>query len=80
VQISQPHRHHHRGNLYDIRIKVLVPGGVVVVDRTPPAHASDEKLGLALREAFDTARRRLEDAARIRRGAVKHHGPHARGR
>lgn len=80
VQISQPHRRHHKGNLYDIRIKVLIPRGALVVDRTPPEHASDEKLGLAIREAFDAARRRLEDAARIRRGAIKHHGPHARGR
>lgn len=80
VLIAQPHRRHRKGNLYDIRVNVVIPGGEVVVNRTPREHASDEKLELAIREAFDTARRRLEDAVRRRRGAVKQHETPTHGR
>jgi len=80
VLIAQPHRHHRKGNLYDIRVSVVIPGGEVVVNRTPREHASDERIELAIREAFDTARRRLEDAVRRRRGLVKEHDTPAHGR
>jgi hypothetical protein len=78
VQISQLHGRHRQGNLYDIRVNVAIAAGEVVVDRTPRVHAGDGKLELAIREASDTGRRRLEDAACIRRGDVKQHGPPAR--
>ena len=80
VLIAQPHRHHRKGNLYHVRIDVVIPGGELVVDRAPPAHKSDEQVELALREAFDSARRRLEDAVRRRRGLVKTHETPAHGR
>lgn len=80
VLIAQPHRRHHKGNLYDIRVNVVIPGGEVVVNRTPREHASDEKIELAIREAFDTARRRIEDSVRVRRGEVKQHETPTHGR
>lgn len=80
VRISRPHHRHRKGNLFHVQVEVSIPGAEVIVDRAPPEHASDEKLELAIREAFDAARRRLEDAARRRRGDVKTHAspPHAR--
>jgi cold shock CspA family protein len=80
VLIAQPHRHHRKGNLYQVRLDVVIPGGEVVVDRAPPEHKSDEKVELALREAFDSARRKLEDAVRRRRGQVKTHETPFHGR
>lgn len=80
VLIAQPHHRHRKGNLYHVRIDVVIPGGEVVVDRAPPEHRSDEKIELALREAFDSARRRLEDAVRRRRGLVKTHETPFHGR
>jgi cold shock CspA family protein len=80
VLISQPHRHHRKGNLYHVHLDLVVPGGELVIDRTPPEHGSDERLELALREAFDAARRRLEDDLRRRRGLVKAHETPFHGR
>jgi ribosomal subunit interface protein len=75
VVIEQPHRHHRKGNLYQVRVDLTVPGSEIVVTREPPAHAADEDLQVALREAFDTTRRELEDYARRLRGQVKTHEP-----
>ncbi|SRR5712692_2658582 len=67
--------HHHRGGPYTVRIDLTVPGTELVVNRQ-----TDEDLSVAIRDAFDAMRRRLEDYARHQRGAVKTHetAPHAR--
>lgn len=67
VIVALPHRHHRHGNLYDVRIDLAVPGGQIVVDREPPAHHRSEELQMAIREAFDRARRRVEDFVGKRR-------------
>jgi ribosomal subunit interface protein len=61
-------RHQRKGKQYTARIDLKVPGGEIVV-----THAHDEDLQIALRDAFDAARRRLEDYARGQRGDVKRH-------
>jgi ribosomal subunit interface protein len=61
-------RHQRKGKQYAVRIDVKVPGGELVVTRE-----HDEDLQVALRDAFDAARRRLEDYARTQRGDVKRH-------
>jgi ribosomal subunit interface protein len=53
---------------YTARIDLKVPGGELAV-----THQHDEDLQVALREAFDAARRQLEDYARTQRGDVKRH-------
>jgi cold shock CspA family protein len=35
VMIEAPHRHHHKGKAYQIRIYLTVPGGELVVNRAP---------------------------------------------
>jgi hypothetical protein len=80
VVIAQPHRHHRRGNLYHVRVDVVVPGGEIVVNRVPSQHKADEKIELALREAFDRARRQIEDRVRAQRGFVKSHEVPTHGR
>jgi cold shock CspA family protein len=53
-----------------------VPGGELVVARSPSAHAAHEDVLVAIRDAFDAARRELMDYARRKRGQVKGHvGP-----
>ncbi len=73
VCVSCPHQRHRKGNHYHVRVDLVIPGSELVVDRTPAEHASHETLALAVREAFDAARRRLEDATRRMRGDVKTH-------
>lgn len=67
--------HHRTGGPVAVRIHLGVPGDELTVDRQ-----ESESVDLALREAFDAARRRLQDYLRIQRGAVKAHEPQPEGK
>ena len=71
VVVEAPVRHHRKGGPFKVRIDLTVPGDELVVNRQ-----ADEDLYVAIREAFDAARRCLEDYSRRQRGSVKaHEGP-----
>lgn len=71
VRVEAPHRHHRKGVRFNVRIDLTVPGSEIVIRRI-----EDEDLYVAIRDAFDTARRSLEDHTRRLRGEVKaHEGP-----
>ena len=53
---------------YDVKLELHVPGGEVVVKRGPHQDVEHQ-----IREAFDAARRQVQDFARRRRGDVKSH-------
>jgi ribosome-associated translation inhibitor RaiA len=84
VLLEIPHRHRRRGRPLHVRIELSLPGEDVVVNHEPApdttgsaSRKSDEREGdhknahLVIHEAFDVARRRLEDVVRRRRGDVK---------
>jgi len=73
VVIEAPHKAHRFGTQYQVRLTIGVPGGEIVVNRDPAEPAEFKELPLALRDAFDAARRQLEDYARRQRGEVKSH-------
>ena len=73
VMVEAPHRHHHKGNLFHVRIALTVPGRELVVGRDPAAHHAHEDVFVAVRDAFRAAARQLEDHARLARGEVKAH-------
>jgi sigma 54 modulation/S30EA-like ribosomal protein len=75
-----PHRQHERGNLYEVRIDLAVPGEEIAVNREAPLHAQSRDVHVAIRDAFDAARRRLEDYVRRRRHDVKARAPTPRDR
>src|SRR3989338_4532656 len=70
VVVEVPHKHHHQGKQFNVRIDIGVPGSEIVVNRD---HAED--VYVALRDAFDAAKRQLDDYARKIRGDVKKHEP-----
>ncbi|MGE3376575.1 MAG: VTT domain-containing protein [Vicinamibacteria bacterium] len=70
VVVEEIARHQAKGKPFEVRIDLKVPGGEIAVTRE---HDSD--VYVALRDAFDAARRKLEDFAREQRGDVKHHEP-----
>lgn len=80
VVIELHHRHHHQGNLYHVRVDVKVPEAEIVASREPGEHHAHEDVYVAIRDAFNAVRRRLEDYIRRRRGLVKAHEapPHGR--
>ncbi|WP_051340536.1 HPF/RaiA family ribosome-associated protein [Azospirillum halopraeferens] len=65
VVVEAPHHDRRKGRLYHVRIDMTVPGGELVV-RGDQCNAS-ENVHVAVRNAFDAARRRLDDWARRRR-------------
>ena len=75
ITVERVSHHHRKGDHWRILIRLTVPGREIVVDRDPPEHDADVRLDLALHEAFDRARRRLQDHARLVDGRVKHHPP-----
>lgn len=70
VVVELPHKHKHQGKAFNVRIDLRVPGGELVVNRD-----RHEDVYVALRDAFDHARRKLEDYGRRQRGDVKRHEP-----
>lgn len=68
VVVEVPHKHHQQGKQFNVRIDIGVPGSEIVVNRD---HSED--VYVALRDAFDAAKRRLEDYAHKIRGDIKTH-------
>jgi len=75
VLIEESQRRQHQGKLFGVNINITVPGKELVVNRT-----EHEDLYVALREAFDAAKRRLEEHTRKGRGDIKAHAEPPRGR
>lgn len=73
VVIDAASHRQHQGNLFAVRIDITLPGRELFVDSERDARAQHTDLYVALRDAFDAARRQLQDDARRRRGDVKHH-------
>ncbi len=70
VVIGSPHHHQHTGRLFSVRIDMTVPGEELVINREHREHGSHRDVYVAIREAFDAARRQLEDYVRVRRRRV----------
>jgi ribosomal subunit interface protein len=77
VVVERPHRRHRQGGLFHVRIDLRVPGRKIVVSREPAAHRAYEDLYVAVRDAFDDARRQLQDYATEIRRRPKTHGGQA---
>ena len=73
VVVEAPHRRHHKGKLYLVKIDMTVPGGELVVNTEHRNNHAHEDIYVAVRDAFDALRRQLEDHIRERRGEVKTH-------
>jgi cold shock CspA family protein/ribosome-associated translation inhibitor RaiA len=71
VTVEAPHRHQRKGRLYSVRVDVTVPGRDLAVTRSPALDHAHEDLQVAIRDAFDSARRELMDDARRQRHQVK---------
>ncbi len=66
VVIEQRDRHKSQGRSFSVRVALGVPGEELVVN-----HDHDEDVYVAVRDAFASLTRRLEDFIRRRRDAVK---------
>jgi ribosomal subunit interface protein len=63
VVVERGARHKHQGKPFVVRLDIGVPGSEIVVNRD-----EHEDVYVALRDAFDAAKRQLEEHARRQRG------------
>jgi len=71
--IEAPERRRRKGKLYHVRVEIGVPGTELVANRHPKNKHAHEDVYVAVRDAFDAARRQLEDYGRKLSGRVKTH-------
>lgn len=74
AMVELPNLSSEHGDLFRVRLDLRLPGGEVVVDRTPPLDRASDDLDAAIGEAFAAARRELRDFAQRRHDDLKAHG------
>jgi ribosome-associated translation inhibitor RaiA/cold shock CspA family protein len=80
VVVECRHPRRQQGNLFHVRVDLGVPGREIVVGRDPGTDHAHEDAHVAVRDAFDAVRRRLEDYVREQRGDGKLHAVPEHGR
>jgi ribosomal subunit interface protein len=70
VTVEAPHHHQRRGRHFCVRLDITVPGAEIVVNRD---HSEDPYI--ALRDAFQAARRQLSEHFQRGQGADKSRRP-----
>lgn len=68
VTVTQESRHHAQGRMVNVRIDITVPNKELAI-----TNKLNEDAFVAVRDAFDAARRVLQDTLAVRRGDVKNH-------
>ena len=73
VTVEEPHKHKNKGNIYQVKIILSVPGDRIVASSEAHYNHAHEEAHVAVRDAFDAIQRQLEQKARKQHGQVKHH-------
>lgn len=61
VVIEAPHKHQTKGHHYHVKLDITVPGREIVVKRDPGDDGTHEDAYVAIRDAFEAARRQLKN-------------------
>ncbi len=73
VVVEARQTRHQQGNLFHVRIGLTVPGGGIVAGREPATRHAHDDVYVALGDAFDAARRQVEDYERRHRRKAEAH-------
>ncbi len=60
VVVETPHKSHTKGNLFQVKVDLTVPGGELVVTQHSRQDHAHEQLGIVIRDAFDAMERQLK--------------------
>ncbi|ATX81042.1 ribosomal subunit interface protein [Mariprofundus ferrinatatus] len=69
VTVDAPHHHKQKGESYEVRILITLPGEELMIKHEP-----NEDIYVAIRDAFDAAERRLKEHSERRSGEARLHG------
>jgi cold shock CspA family protein/ribosome-associated translation inhibitor RaiA len=73
VAVEAVNRRQSQGKLFEIHIDLTLPGREVAIGRDPGVNHAHKDAHVAVRMAFDAARRQIDDHIRRLRGDVKVH-------
>jgi cold shock CspA family protein len=73
IVIEAPPAHRHTGAPFAVKIDATMPGGVIHVDSQRDLRDEHADVYVAMRDAFHSVRRQLQDFARRTRGDIKRH-------
>lgn len=73
VTIESPHSHQHQGRLYHVTVDLTVPGTELVASRSRDKNHAHEDVYVAIRDAFEAARRQLQEYKSKLKNKVKVH-------
>lgn len=72
VVVAAPNKHPHKGKVYEIKIEVGIPEHApLIITHDSPVGAAQDDLHVAIRDAFDSAQRRLDELVDKMRGTAK---------
>ncbi len=84
IVVTGPQNRRRNGDVFDVELRIAMPNHKdIIVDNCRDNAPEREHALVAIRQAFNAARRQIEDAERDMRGEVKIHAPEtpqARGR
>jgi ribosomal subunit interface protein len=68
VYVDEPHQSHRKGNRYEVRLEVRIPGKELAVNNKPGDVNAHEDVHVAIRDAFNAMERQLKRWKRQVRG------------
>lgn len=71
VVVGRPQHRRAKGDIYQTRIHLTIPGADIVVNVDPSMDHAHEDVYVSIHEAFKAARRQLQDAVRERQPSHK---------
>jgi cold shock CspA family protein/ribosome-associated translation inhibitor RaiA len=67
VVVEKTTARHHKGDLYSVRVDLVVPGQEIIIDHDRGRDHAHEDVYVAIRDSFNAAKRKLQDYARVHR-------------
>ena len=80
VVVEAPHKHQHKGHLYQARVDLSLPGKVIAARSEQTLNHAHEDVYVAVRDVFDAVQRELQEHIYRQKGHVKSHDPMPHGR
>jgi len=78
VTVGKSNRCQYKGNLYQIHLDIALPGKEIAVTREPGDKPSHEDMYVTIHDAFDAARRQIQDHVSLLQDQMKHHTKRSR--
>ncbi|MBE0575760.1 MAG: HPF/RaiA family ribosome-associated protein [Desulfuromonadales bacterium] len=73
VVVEAPHKHQHKGRLYQARIDISLPGKTFAASSEQNLNQAHEDVYVAVRDAFDAVQRQMQESIYRQKGHIKRH-------